>query len=204
MSGKVFVENKEVRMEEKPSVIESNEHVIKSNNYVLKTLIKKEFHSTIHKYNETESVLVSKTNLFNEDYYKIIFSNDNMSKAWSLIELPCALEVKVTRISDDMFFITGDAKGKKKVMSQVSFCRLKPSTKVEEFAISFTKLNYASVFKDCIILSYTDINEEIDRTYRAISSYNFDGKLLKLHYEYLKHKGKVTEKGSSDFSPTNL
>jgi len=200
MSGRVFVENVEVVMEEKPPVIERSEHVIKSSNYVLKTLIKKEFRSTIHKYNEIENILVSKVNMFNEDYYKIIFSNDRLSKAWTLIEMPCALEVKVTRLSDDMFTITGDSKGNKSVMSQVSFCRIKESTKVEEFTISFTKLNYIFFLNGCIVLSYTDINDIEDRITGTIASYNFDGKLLKTHYEYFKQNGKVTERGSKDIS----
>ncbi|MCL2756398.1 MAG: hypothetical protein FWE45_05115 [Firmicutes bacterium] len=197
MSGKVFIENVEVVLEDKPPVVERSEHVIKSSHYVLKTLIKKEFRSTIHKYNEIENILVSKIKLFNEDYYKIIFSNDRLSKAWTLIETPCTLEIKVTRLSDEMFVITGDNKGDKSVMSQVSFCRIKESTKVEEFTISFTKLNYIFFLNGCIVLSYTDINEEEDKVSGTIATYNFDGKLLKTHYEYLKQNGRVRESGSN-------
>ena len=200
MNGKVFIENAEVIMEEKAPVVERGEHIIKKDKYVLKTLIKEEFSSTIHHYNEIEKILVSKVRMFGEDYYKIVFCNDEQAKAWTLIELSCALEVRVTRLKEQVFIVTGDNKTDRDIMSQISFCRLKPSTKVEEFTTSFTKLNYVSFINNCILVSSTDVCKIEGRVHSMICSYNSDGKLLETHYECIEQDGKITESGSKEFT----
>ena len=199
MSGKIFIEDVEVIMEERPPVVKHGEHIIKGNKYILQTTIKEEFRSTIHNYNNHEKILVSKLRMFGEEYYKIVFCNDKLSKAWVLIELSCFLEIKVRRLGEDMFFIVGENKTDRNILSQVSFCRTKPSTKVEEFTSSFTKLNYISFIKDTIFISSTDICASEDRVHSIVSSYNFDGKLLQTHYERIEEKGKTKEKGSKEY-----
>jgi len=196
---KVFVENTEISISEKTPK-ESSDHSIRGNFYVQEIIVKKEFKSSIYKYSPAESMIVGKVNRFSMEYFKIIFSNDKESKAWNLIELPQEVEVKVKRLSPDMFIIIGDSKGKDGHMSQVSFCRIKPSTKVEEFAISFCKLNHFYIMQDKIIIGYSDFSKEEDRETITIASYNFDGKLLKTHYEYTKCKGQVKESGVNDIS----
>ena len=200
MKGKVFIENVEVTIEDKAPIVERSEHIIKNNKYVLKTLIKEEFASTIHCYNDLERIIVSKIRMFGSDYYRILFCNDQHEKAWTLIELPWELEVRIHRIKEDMFVISGDNKTDKDIMSQVSFCRLKASTKVEEFTTSFTKLNYMSFINKCVLVSSTDVCKMDGKIHSMVISYNSDGKRLETHYEYIEEKGKITETGSREFT----
>jgi len=194
---KIFVEDTEIVISEKAPK-ETGEHVLRDNVYILESTVKRQFKSTIFKYNEHECILVSEVSRFNMQYFKIIFFNDGIAKAWNLIELPRGLDIRIRRLTDTMFVVTGSNTGKQGVMSQFSFCRIKPSTKVEEFTEYFSRLNHFSVSQENVILSYTDIDVSEDRASGTIASYNFDGKLIKTHYRYQRHKGNVTESGDKD------
>ncbi|MCL2570205.1 MAG: hypothetical protein FWE16_03280 [Firmicutes bacterium] len=182
--SKVFVEEKEIKIVEKPPA-ESGEHTIDGDFYVLHRIIKKEFKSYIYKYCETEKLIISKVNFFNEEYYKIIYGDDHQAKAWNLIELSSKLDVRVRRLTPTMFLVIGDNKNNPNIMAQISFCRIKPSLKVEEFTTSFSKLNTIYVLKDSVLVSYMDISkdDEEDKVRGTVATYNFDGKLIKTHYE---------------------
>jgi len=180
--GKVFVENKEVTIVEK-SPKESSEHNMCGKYYMLDTLTRHQFKSTLTRYNKYQKIVISKAMRFGLEYFKVIYSDDKEGKAWNLIELARGMEIRIHRLSDDMFIVVGDAKDVEGVESQVSFCRIKPSTKVEEFAISFCKLNHFYIVQDSIVLSYTNVDEVDNKMKTTIATYNFDGQLLKNHFE---------------------
>ena len=168
--SKIFVEDIEIKMWEKP-VFEDAEHVITNDNYVLKKVVHTEFKADIYQYSETKKLLISKIERFGEMFYKIVAFDEIGSKAWNLIEMSCELEVRVKRLCPIMFFITGNSQNKD-YPSQFSFCRLKPSLKVEEFTINVVKLDRAEVLDKTVIVGY------IDDGYYNISVYTHEGRLI--------------------------
>jgi len=192
--SKVFIENTKIEIYEKSR--ESAEHVIKGDSYILESTVKNEFKADIYKYSDDESMLTSLVTRFKMQYYKLVFSSNSQSKAWNLIEVSRDLEVRVHRLSCDMFFIIGDNKGAEDTSAQFSFCRIKPSTKVEEFTTNITKLNRYVVTEKYVLVSFTITEPEEDKTTSSVVAYNFDGGVERKHYERIEHKGKVTESGS--------
>ena len=177
--GKIYIEDKKISTNEKISEHEA-EHAFKGDKYVLKTVQTLEFQSCIYSYEDTgEMILVSKIEFFNEDYYKFVLFCDNNTKAWPLIELPAALDIQVKRLSNTMFFVVGDNKTDSgKLMSQVAFCRIKPSEKVEYVTLSFKKLVRVEYDLNKLTIVFQDACDA-NTVSETTSEYNFEGKLLK-------------------------
>ena len=185
--GKIIVENEEMTITEKKTV-SGGEHVIEKKNYIMRSVTTTEFKSTIYSYAEHESILISKTSRFNEEYYKIVLFNEQVAKAWAIIELSAELDIKVKRLGADGFIVIGESR-RENVMSQVSFCKLKPSTKVEEIAINFTKLlEIRFLGNNTILINYED-KDGNGKVYHVLTAYNYEGKILKTYYEYCLGEG---------------
>ena len=181
--AKIFIEDEEIIVSYKETK-ESGEHIIEKDDYIMRSFLRTEFKASIFSYCEFEKILISKTKRFNEEYYKFVLFNDKESKAWNIIELSVKLDIKIKRMRDDIFVVIGDNKGAD-VTSQVSFCKLKPSLKVEEIAINFSRLNEILFLpKDNILLSYSDQDKIDDNIYHTLAVYNHDGILQKTVYEY--------------------
>lgn len=181
---KIFIEDTEIKMLETQDETEG-QHSIERGFYINRSTIKVEFKSSIFSYGEDIKVLISKIKRFSEEYFKIVIFNDKDAKAWTLIELSCKLEVKVKKVSEENFIITGDSKGEKGVMSQISFCKLKPSTKVEEITINFSKLNNIHFLgEDRIVVSYSDIGPMDTKALNTLAMYSKEGKLRQTIYEF--------------------
>jgi len=185
--GKMIIEDVEIKINER-NVVKEEEHIIDEGKYVNRAVVIREFESSIYSYSENEKVLISQISRFGELYYKVVIFHDGSKKAWNLVELPTDLEVRVRRMSEENFVITADNKGNEKIQSQVSFCKLKPSTKVEEITISFTKLNEVRFIKgedgDFILVYYTDNLDE--RICHTLALYNASGKCEQTLYEYFE------------------
>lgn len=180
--AKIFVENTEIKISEKVD-IEDGAHQIKGDYYTMHSVITKDFKSTIFSYDDV-SVLISKITRYGEEYYKIVIFNDAISKAWQLIILSVKLDIKIKRLTDAVFFVVAENKNGE-VVSQISFCKLKPSTRVDEVTINFTKLNEVNYIGDnSILLCYDEDDVISGRTTHMLSMYNYEGKLLKNFYEY--------------------
>lgn len=200
--GKIYIEDSEIKISEKEEEVD-NEYQINNDKYVMSSTVKVEFKSSIYTYGD-EKVLISKINRFNEDYYKIVIFNDNVKKAWNLLELPEKLQIRIKRYSVDTFVVVGDNREDNHTPAQVSFCKLKPSTKVEEITVNFAKLNDIFFFKNEIVIAYDD--NIGDKAYHTLVVYNSDGKLLQTlfefcdgddvtySYELLDNKLKITKK----------
>ena len=185
--GKILIEDVEVKINER-NVIKEEEHIIDEGKYINRAVVIREFESSIYSYNDNEKVLISQISRFGELYYKMVIFHDESKKAWNLVELPMDLDVSVRRMGEDNFVITADSKGNEKIASQVSFCKLKPSTKVEEISISFTRLNevrfIVSEGSDYILICYSDSDDgEVRHT---LALYNASGKCEQTLYEYIE------------------
>ncbi|MDR0850835.1 MAG: hypothetical protein LBN07_05185 [Christensenellaceae bacterium] len=180
--AKIFVENTEIKISEKVD-IEDGAHQIKGDYYTMHSVITKDFKSTIFSYGDV-SVLVSKITRYGEEYYKIVIFNDAVSKAWQLIVLSAKLDIKIKRLTGAVFLVVAES-NVPDVVSQISFCKLKPSTKVDEVTINFSKLNEVNYIGDnSILLCYDEADVISGRTTHVLSMYNYEGKLLKNFYEY--------------------
>jgi len=188
--GKILIEDTEIELRER-DVPQGEQHIIEGKKYINRTIINREFESTIYSYGEVEKMLVSKVSRFNMLYYKIVLFHDESQKAWNLIEVPTELDVSIKRLCDENFVIVADSKGNQKVMSQISFCKLKPSTKVEEKTISFTKLNEVKFFlsgsQNLILISYSDLRDDV--MFHTLALYNAEGKCEQTLYEYSENEG---------------
>jgi len=186
--GKILIEDTEIELRER-DVPQGEQHIIEGKKYINRTIINREFESTIYSYGEVEKMLVSKVSRFNMLYYKIVLFHDESQKAWNLIEIPVQLDVQVKRMCEENFVITADGKGSRSVMSQISFCKLKPSTKVEEKTISFTTLNevrfIASGSQQFILISYSDLRDEV--FFHTLALYNAEGKCEQTLYEFAEN-----------------
>ena len=180
--AKIFVENTEIKISEKVEV-QDGAHQIKGDFYTMHSVMTKDFKSTIFSYADV-SVLISKITRYGEEYYKIVIFNDSISKAWQLIILSSKLDIKIKRLTGAVFLVVAESKFAD-VVSQVSFCKLKPSTKVDEVTINFTKLNEVNYIGDnSILLCYDEEDVISGRTTHVLSMYNYEGKMLKNFYEY--------------------
>jgi len=166
--GKIFVEGIEIDIHEKKTS-EEDEHAIKEGMYVMKSVATNKFRSSIYEYATGEKVLISKVVRFSKEYYRIVLFNDLEKKAWNLLEASCEMDTKVRRLTSTMFFIWNQ--------TQVSFCQILPSTRVQEFTTNFGKLNDIYFESDYILVSYADGRRN------TIASFGLDGKLIRTHYE---------------------
>ena len=172
MRGKVTIEGTQIKISTRPAA-ESDEHIIENDRYVLKQTVTVETKSCLYTYTTGEKVLVSIVKRFHEEYYKIVIFDDKQAKAWNLLEISALLDVKVKRLNNSVFVVSGSGRA-----SQISFCRLKPSTAVEEFTISFNKLHKVVYFEDSVAVRYSDVCPEDGKEKETSAVYNFDGKLL--------------------------
>jgi len=180
--SKIFVEDTEIRIIEKVEV-QNGEHEIKGDFYVMQKIVKTDFKSSIYAYPDI-SVLISKVERYNEDYYEIVLFSDEQSKAWELITLSVRTDIKVKRLTKTSFIVIAEDKTGN-VTSEITFCTLKPNTKVEAVTINFTKLNEINFIGDnTILLSYDEEDANTKRATHVLSLYNDYGKLLKTFYEF--------------------
>jgi len=108
-----------------------------------------------------------------------------LQKAWKLIELPVKLEIKVKRLGENNYLVIGDNRLAQNITAQVSFCKLKPSTRVEEITINFSKLNNIHyISRNSILLSYDDFDPITNKTSHTLAMYTNEGVLKKTVYEY--------------------
>lgn len=184
---KIYIEDSEIRITEK-NVTEDEKHVVNDSSYSIKSVVKTEYKSTIFAYSENERVLVSKINRYNEEYFKIVLFNDSLSKAWVIVEISSKLTIKVKRVAENMFVVVGESKNSQ-VMSQLSFCKLKPSSQVEEISINFNKLLNIHYFakQRQIVLEYEEVDKGMTR--RVLALYDYGGKLQKTLFEYYLGQG---------------
>jgi len=180
--SKIFVEDTEIKISEKVEVTDG-EHEIKDNFYTMQSVVKTDFKSTIFSY-EDMSVLISKAQRYNEDYYKIVLFNDAISKAWQLIILSARLDIKIKRLTDVNFIVIAESHDEN-VESQISFCKLKDSTGVEEITINFTTLKEINFIGDnSILICYEERDAASGKVTHVLSMYNNDGKMLKNFFEF--------------------
>jgi len=180
--AKFFVESTEIEIKEKRDVEELG-HKIEGKYYMVDTLVTNHFKSAIFSYQDI-SVLVKKAERFGEMYYKIVLFSDASEKAWKLITLSARLNTKVRRLSEDTFLVIGESPSPD-LLSQVSFCKMKPSTKVDEITLNFSKLIDIRFLKEgSILLNYTEEGGLNAEKVTVLSMYNYDGKLLRNFYEF--------------------
>jgi len=183
--GKIFIEDTEITFTEKKHV-DDGSHVIEKNFYICRTVTVSEFKSSIYSYDEHQKILVSRTNRFNEDYFKIVLFDDKEAKAWNIIELPSALQITIKRKGADCFVVVGDSKFAKHIMSQVSFCTLKSSGKVEHITVSFNKLKEIYFMDNGdVLIDYCDFEDEDKKIARhTLQLYESSGTMKRSFYEY--------------------
>lgn len=176
--GKILIENKEIIIDEKAPSEGNDEHIIGETQYTLKTTTTREITSSIYTYSDGMKALTSIVNRFGEEYFKVLLFSDNISKAWTLIELSSDLNVRVRRLGEFMFVVIGYSKDpdNKKIVSQFSFCKLMPSTMVEERTTNFWRLRGVQFASDHIVMDYDEL--ENGKMRNVVSKYNFEGKLL--------------------------
>ena len=180
------MEDKEIIISEKIEVGEIT-HAIKGDTYSVTKNEKTLFKSSIFSYADI-SVLVSKEKRFNDYYYKIVLFSDKESKAWELIAVLSRLEIKLKRLKKDVFFVSGIGSTLNDT-SQVSFCKIKPSTKVDEITMNFNKLDGIDYILDKgILLAYAEVADRRgeEKLFKLLSLYNNEGKLVKNFYEYFE------------------
>ncbi|MCL2539891.1 MAG: hypothetical protein FWE53_00445 [Firmicutes bacterium] len=194
----VFVEDTEIEIKEKTEVEETGHKTVGAY-YSMQTVTRTDFKSTIFSY-EDISVLISRLDRFGEKYYKILLFSDNESKAWQLITLSAKLNIKIRRISNEMFLVLGESQ-EENLLSQLSFCKLRPNakTKVDEITINFNRLhNLHFVGENSIVVSFDEKDEATNKFVHVLSMYNYEGKLLNTFYEYsetdkVKYDYKITD-----------
>lgn len=180
--GKIVVENVEINIWEKVEE-KGGTHKIEGKYYTMNSTKSADFKSTIYFY-EDIAVLVSKIKRYTAYYYKIVLFSDNESKAWTLIILSEKLDINIKRLGKEIFLIVAESKTKD-VGSQISFCKLKPSEKVEEITINFTKLNDLKFLEENeILVDYNEFDRLTGKTTHVLSSYNNEGRMLKNYYEF--------------------
>ena len=179
---KVFIEDTEIEIIEESEVDSTDsKHEIVGKYYVMQTVTTTDFKSTIFTYDDSTAVLISKLIRFGQDYYKVVLFSDELSKAWTLTVLSAKLDIKIKRLAEAVFVVIGE--GCEDVISQISFCKLKPNTKVEDITINFKKLEDIHFIKDkTVLINYVD--EDGEENLHILQMYNYDGRLLKTYYEY--------------------
>ena len=179
----LFVEDTEILITEKVEV-EDGAVEIRNQFYSMELIEKTFFKSSIYSY-EDLSVLTSKIKRYGESYFKIVLFSDTESIAWQLVVLSSALDIKVKRLEKDVFIIIGESK-KSTVMSQMTFCKIKQSGKVDEVTLNFTKLNNLTyITGKTILLEYEEFDEMSNSSLHVLSLYNYEGKLRKNFYEFM-------------------
>lgn len=180
--AKLYVEDTEVVIKEKV-INEDGSHEIGEKYYTQEVVEKTVYKSTIFSYDDI-SVLVTKQKRYGELYFKIVMFDDKKAMAWPLLVLSANLETKVKRLNDEMFLVVGESQ-KESLISQISFCKLKPSGKVDEITINFTKLKELKFIDDKgILISLEEKDAFTGDTLHVLSMYNVEGKLLKNFYEF--------------------
>lgn len=189
--AKLFIEDTEITISEK-TVVEDGKHEITDKSYTLEVVERTTYKSTLFSY-EDLSVLISKQKRFNEKYYRIVLFSDIKGVAWPLVVLSSDLKTKVKRLNEEMFLVTGESE-RADLQSQISFCKLKPSGKVEEITINFTTLkDIQFIDNKGILVNFEEKDDLNDDVLHVLAMYNVEGKLLKTFYEfYNKDKEKYT------------
>lgn len=197
--SKLFVEETEIKITEKTDY-EDGGHNIGEKYYVQEVVERTTYKSTIFSYDDGLSVLVSKQKRFGEIYYRIVLFSDEKCLAWPLLVLSEKLDTKIKRLNDEMFLVTGINEAGE-VVSQISFCKLKPSGNVDEITINFTKLVDLQFLDDKGILICLEEKDKVTNdTLHVLSMYNTEGKLIKNFYEFYdsdKEKFTYELKGSN-------
>jgi len=176
--SKIFIEDTEIFTKEK-SKQDDGEHIIKDKQYIQKSVIHRDFMSSIFEFPLGEKVLISKVQRFSKDFYKFVLFCDFEKMAWNLIEVSTDQEIRIKRLDEKMYFLWTKV--------QISFCNTKPSGKVEEWTTNFSELGEIHFEDDHILLSYIEGDRNV------VASYGFDGKLIKTHFE-----GKVDAAPATD------
>lgn len=181
--SKLFVEETEITITEKTDY-EDGGHDIGAKYYVQEVIERTTYKSTIFSYDDGISVLVSKQKRYGELYFRIVLFSDAKCLAWPLLVLSASLNTKIKRLNEEMFLVTGESEDEK-VVSQISFCKLKPSGNVDEITINFTKLVDLQFLGDKGILIYLEEKDQFTNdTLHVLSMYNVEGKLIKNFYEF--------------------
>ena len=173
--GRIYVEDTKITITEK-ATSEGAQYVIQDDRYILNSTEVRNFQSSIYTYSTGEKVLISKVILFSKDHYKIVLYDETQQIAWNLIDLPTEHDVRVKRLTGDMFFIW--------TKNQFSFCRTKPSAVVEEFTTNFTKLKDVRFGRDFVLACFKDEDLENPGKYKkTVIAFGYDGKRIKTHHE---------------------
>jgi len=181
--SKLFVEETEILITEKTDYQDGG-HDIGAKFYVQEVVERTTYKSTIFSYDDGISVLVSKQKRFGELYFRIVLFSDTQGLAWPLLVLSANLNTKVKRLNHEMFLVTGESEDGK-VVSQISFCKLKQTGNVDEITINFTKLIDLQFLGDKGILICLEEKDKFSNdTLHVLSMYNIEGKLIKNFYEF--------------------
>ena len=183
--GKLLVEKKEILFDEYPFTEKEDEHIISATKYIQRRVGETTVKSCLYNYGDGKSVLSSIVNRFGEEYYKVIVYSDEKQKAWNLIEISVGLDVVIRRLEEHVFLVFGDnsRKLKKNLDGQFTFCRLKPSTNVEEFTVNISQLRNVKFANDQIVI---DFNEDLDgRVRNTVATYSVEGNKLREKVKYL-------------------
>lgn len=186
--GKIYFENEEIKTWEKKEEV-STDFAIKKNVYTVTKTVKTVFCSDIYNYKDL-SVLITKEERLGAFYYTIVLFSDKQNKGWRLLSLNSDLDIHVSRITEDRFFVVAENKEPKCTSgAQISFCKLTDEVKVEEKTYNFSGLLQFDFFDDNnIIVNYMEVisNEftsgEAEAIY-AISIFEPTGSLVKTIFE---------------------
>ena len=176
--GQFFIESQEISITQTPIAESGGEHLVGDKYYTYVATLKTEIKSLIYTYDDGRKVLTTIVNRFGLEYFKVVIFNDGNSKAWNLIELPCELDVRIRRLGEDMFLVIGYSKkdDAKKMSAQFSFCRLKPSTKVEEQTMNVHKIKGVKLTKEHVIINYEEVVG--DKILAQTTTYNHNGTMI--------------------------
>lgn len=181
--SKIFVEETEIIITEKTDY-EDGGHNIGEKYYVQEVVERTTYKSTIFSYDDGISVLISKQKRYGEIYYRIVLFSDEKCLAWPLLVLSENLNTTIKRLNHEMFLVQGLSEDGK-VISQISFCKLKQTGNVDEITINFTKLLDLQFLDDKgILICFEEQDSVTNDTLHVLAMYNIEGKLIKTFYEF--------------------
>lgn len=182
--AKFVIEGTELNFEEKV-ILEDEKQTLKPTELVVERLEKTIIKSPIYTFADNTSVLIKKNKRFGEDYYKIIIYSSGQDKAWGISDISAKLDVTLKRLDDSNVLVIGENKSDEKLISQITFCKLKPSMNVEEVTINFTQLEILKFIKDkAILVGVKEMDYTQNINLNVLSLYSYEGKLIKNFYEF--------------------